>query len=139
MPQPLPRHLQKLSKAELESLCVDCGICCTSAIPVGKSSVFVPELRCKHLSYKDGESQCGVYNVRHDVAKNWCLPIADAIAKNVLPNACPYVQGMSNYEGPIALSESAYDMIRPQVKDKLIKGMKPEWASDSHWAKFLAE
>ena len=131
--------IPKLSKADLEATCVDCGLCCYASAPLGKGSVMVPELRCKHLALEKGtgKSCCNVYEDRHDVAKGWCLPLADAIEKGVFPEQCPYVSDMKDYVGSAILSDTAYDMVRPQIKKAIEAGGKPEWVNDQHWDEFI--
>ena len=136
----LPEKLAWLEKAQLESMCVDCGLCCYASVPFGKGNVLVPDLRCKHLEYDSvGKSCCGVYEDRHDVAKGWCLPLADAIAKGVFPEQCPYVSDLKNYVGSAVLSDGAYQALKPELKKAIAAGGKPEWASDSHWKTFTEE
>lgn len=134
----LPPKLAKMSKKDLEGLCVDCGVCCWSAIKMHKGSVFVPELRCKYLEIDKGtsESRCSIYNKRHEIAKNWCLPLADAIAKSVFPNQCPYVKDLPDYQGSQPLSPEAYDFLRPKIRKALIAKGQPQWVSDSDWDHF---
>jgi len=135
----LPEHLSKLSKADLEGLCHRCGLCCYAAVKLDKSngSVFIPELRCKHLSIVDNKSQCDVYSCRHAVTKGFCLPLEEAISKGTFPNNCPYVKGMPGYEGPVALSDETYNAIKPQLKKHVTQQGMPPWASKDDWDKFL--
>lgn len=52
----LPKHLDGLSKSELESMCVNCGLCCYAQVELVKGhKVLVPELRCRHLVNKSEE------------------------------------------------------------------------------------
>lgn len=133
----LPKHLLGLSKGDLESLCVDCGLCCYASVRMDKGQVLVPELRCQHLSVeKSGKSCCSVYEYRHDVAKSWCLPLAEAIEKSVFPSQCPYVADMKDYVGSAVLSDAAYQMVRPQIQKHLSSQVRPGWASDAQWSNF---
>lgn len=133
----LPKHLLGLSKGDLESLCVDCGLCCYASVRMDKGQVLVPELRCQHLSVeKSGKSCCSVYEYRHDVAKSWCLPLAEAIEKSVFPSQCPYVADMKDYVGSAVLSDDAYQMVRPQIQKHLSAQVRPGWASDTQWSNF---
>lgn len=137
----LPVVLEGLEKSQLESMCVDCGLCCYASVPVAKSTgnVLIPDLRCKHLEIEKatGKSCCSVYEQRHDVAKGWCLPLTEAIAKGVFPDACPYVRDVQGYVGTAILPDSAYDAIRPQLVKALAAQGKPPWVSDSTWDQFL--
>lgn len=137
----LPLHLDGLSKAQLESLCVDCGLCCYAAVPVAKSvNAFVPELRCKFLAQKSngapGETCCSVYDNRFEKAGGWCLPLEQAIAKGVMPAQCPYVRDMPGYVGKVALDAHSYDLVRPQIRDHLVSKGMPDWADPAAWKQF---
>lgn len=135
----LPARLLGLEKAQLESICVDCSLCCYASIPFGKGSVLIPEMRCKHLQVEKGtgKSCCAVYEDRHDVAGGWCLPLADAIAKGVFPQECPYVRDLQNYIGSATVSDETYQAIRPALQKAIAAGGKPEWLLASHWEMFL--
>jgi uncharacterized cysteine cluster protein YcgN (CxxCxxCC family) len=130
-----------LSKATLESTCVDCGLCCYASVPLAKGHVLVPELRCKHLQVESatGKSCCSIYEQRHDLAKGWCLPLAEAINKGVFPEQCPYVRDMRDYVGTAVLSDSAYEMVRPALQKHLAAQPRPAWASATHWDAFVGE
>jgi uncharacterized cysteine cluster protein YcgN (CxxCxxCC family) len=137
----LPKHLQSLSKAQLESLCIGCSMCCRPAVEVTKGvNVIVPELACKHLKIDtDGKSCCSVYETRHVTAKGWCLPLEDAIAKSVFPNECPYVAPLKYYNGAIVLDDRYYELLKPQLQRTIVEKGQPEWASDSVWKAFAGE
>lgn len=139
MPSKLPKHLSILSKAQLESLCVNCSACCHAQVTIGKSTtVMIPELRCKHLRQDpEGASWCSVYDTRHEVAKAWCFPLEDAIEKGLFPEQCPYVSDMENYRGTKILPEHMYQRMRSAIRKSLIEGDKPAWASDQMWADFV--
>lgn len=113
--------------------------CCYASAPLNKGSVLIPDLRCKYLEMDGdtGKSCCSVYEQRHDIAKGWCLPLADAIAKGVFPEQCPYVRDMQDYVGSVAVSDATYDALKPPLQKALARGGKPEWVSDSHWEMFL--
>ena len=113
--------------------------CCYASAQLGKGQVLVPELRCKHLNVEEnGKSCCSVYETRHEVAKGWCLPLAEAIQKGVFPDLCPYVRDMQDYVGSAVLSEDAYSYVRPQLQKSIMDSGKPSWVSDQLWAKFLS-
>lgn len=135
----LPPSLEKFSKSQLESMCVDCGLCCYAAVPLSKGNVIIPDLRCKHLCVEQGtgKSTCAVYDQRHEVAKGWCMPLAEAIAKGAFPAQCPYVADLPNYVGSAVLSDAAYELVKPQLQKTLGARGRPAWASDSHWTQFL--
>jgi hypothetical protein len=134
----LPSHLDGLTKAQLEGLCVDCGICCYASVPLKKGNILVPDIKCKYLSIDPdtAKSSCDVYKNRSEVAKNWCLPLPEAIAKGVFPEQCPYVKGMKDYVGSAILSEEAYSLIEPQIRKAVMEHGKPSWLSDSSWDQF---
>jgi uncharacterized cysteine cluster protein YcgN (CxxCxxCC family) len=135
----LPAHLENLSKAQLEGLCVDCGLCCYASVRMAKGSVLVPELRCQHLAVEGdtGKSSCSVYDNRHEVTKGWCLPLAEAIRKGAFPQQCPYVRDLPEYAGCAALSGEAYAMVKPKLRKAITDMGKPPWVSDSRWKQFL--
>jgi len=135
----LPDHLAKLSKSELESICVDCGLCCHANVEVEKGvTALIPDLTCKHLRVEDdGVSRCSIYGERHEIAKEWCLPLADAIDKAIFPKTCPYVTEMVDYTGALVLSDDTYKSVRNTLQKSLVTQEKPEWLSDVSWAKFL--
>lgn len=140
----LPEPLSWLSKAVLEDMCHNCGICCTAQVSVDKGiNVLVPELRCKHLVTKsdggEGEMCCSVYEDRHEVAKGWCFPLADALEKGLFPDLCPYVQDLKGYVGSKVLPDAEYAAIKPVLKKALSAKGKPEWASDEAWKTFLID
>lgn len=142
MSTPLPKHLEQMDKAQLENLCVNCGLCCYAAVPVAKGvNALVPELRCKFLTQKsngaEGETCCSVYDQRFEKAGAWCLPLGDAIAKGILPHGCPYVKDMPSYSGKVALDERVYQIVRPQIKKALASAELPAWASPDAWKSFI--
>lgn len=134
----LPLHLESLSKADLEGMCVDCGLCCHAAIPVAKGvNAIVPELHCKHLKRDDmGKSCCSVYDTRLEVAKGWCFPLAEAIQKGLFPDQCPYVREMKDYVGTTVLDDRSYEVIRPQVQKAVLEKGMPPWVAESVWKSF---
>ena len=135
----LPKHLQVLSKAQLESLCVSCGACCYGQINVAKGmNVVVPDLRCKYLNIKDnGESFCTTYNTRHEVAKSWCNDLESAIDKGLFPKLCPYVKDMPSYTGAVVLDGNQYAKLQPALQSEILSKGKPEWSSDQGWSDFV--
>jgi uncharacterized cysteine cluster protein YcgN (CxxCxxCC family) len=126
----LPKHLAVLSQDALEGLCLDCGLCCHPAVTIidGINAV-IPELACKHLVSTDGESHCSVYNTRHEVAKAWCLPLADAIDKGIFPNLCPYVKDMPGYLGTTVLDDATYAQVKPLLQKAVAEAEQPAWAT----------
>lgn len=139
---PLPKHLESLTKSELESLCVDCGLCCSASVSIDKSlKVIFPGLECQYLEKKHGgeagETWCSVYDTRHEVAKTWCRPLPEAISKGILPNACPYVVDMPGYNGPITLTEGQYDTLIPLIVPDIKKHGQPNWVSGDQWSSFV--
>lgn len=138
----LPLHLEKLSKSDLEGMCVNCGLCCYAGVPVQKGlNVLVPELRCKYLVQKgtDGETCCSTYDTRFEKAGAWCLPLADAIQKGVFPELCPYVSDLKGYVGKSILDERSMRLVLPQIRKAVAADGKPEWLSDGDWKHFNQE
>lgn len=137
----LPKHLSILKSDKLESMCVNCGLCCYAQVRIDKSvAVLVPELRCKHLMQKsEGETCCSVYENRHDVAGEWCFPLAKAIENGLFPKECPYVADMEGYVGSQVLNSDQYIQIRPHLQKAVSEKGQPEWASDEMWKSFTTK
>ena len=135
----LPSSLEGLSKAQLEAMCVDCGLCCYAAVPLSKGHVLVPDLRCKHLCVEQGtaKSTCSVYDQRAEVAKGWCMQLPEAIEKGAFPSQCPYVSNLPGYVGSEVLSDMAYQLVLPQLQKTLGAQGRPPWVNPQHWDVFL--
>lgn len=135
----LPKHLESLSKAQLESLCVDCGLCCYAKVDVAKGvSFLIPEISCRYLVSKgSGETCCSIYDERHKTAKSWCYPLAEAIEKGLFPRECPYVADMEGYVGALIASDDQYAQIKPRLQSVLSRKSKPDWVNPVQWAKFV--
>lgn len=139
MSEKLPVHLKVLAKGDLESLCVNCGLCCYAAVPIAKGlNVLVPELRCKYLVNKgtDGETCCSVYEDRFEKAGAWCLPLGEAIAKGIFPNSCPYVKDMPGYVGKAILDDKTLNLVMPSIRKAITSQEQPRWLSDRDWTSF---
>jgi len=74
---------------------------------MGGELIAVP-FKCVHLDAETG--LCGVYERRHEVYPQ-CLPIAEAIARGILPGDCPYVADIKGYRGPRDMRDSERGMI----------------------------
>ena len=80
-----------------ESICRRCGRCCAKKVVLAGRVIYTP-FHCEHL---DPETRlCRVYERRHE-ANVRCLPVAQAVARGVLPVDCPYVAGRKDYVAPI--------------------------------------
>jgi len=79
-----------------EKLCVRCGRCCNKKAEQSDGSLQFTVIPCQHQD--PGSKLCKVYNERDKVP--WCVSVEKAIEKRVLPNDCPYVQGIEGYKGP---------------------------------------
>ena len=136
----LPLHLESLSKSDLESMCVDCGLCYHASIPIQKGmNLMLPDLRCKHLDVEKGtgKSCCNVYEQRDKVAGDWCMPLAKAVQDGAFPAQCPYVQDMQGYVGTHIPDLDVYEQhIRPDVRKMLNIQGKPSWVSEAAWDQF---
>jgi len=87
----------KQRKKRKEKLCNRCGKCCYVKIRVGRINVFTN----KHCEFLDEKTNlCSVYKDRFKM-KPGCLTIEQAIALKALPNDCPYVKDIEDYEGPL--------------------------------------
>ncbi len=139
----LPKPLSWLTKAALEDLCVQCGICCASQVSIDKGNVLVPDLHCKYLVEKSdgehGEMRCSVYKNRHEMARGWCFPLAEAIEKGLFPASCPYVREVKGYVGAQILPDDQYKCIKSQLRKALSTKEKPDWVSDEAWKTFLLD
>ena len=81
---------------EREDLCRRCGKCCRLRL-IRVTGIYHIPLHCPFL---DRETKlCSVYETRLKVRPQ-CCSIAKAIALSVLPQTCPYVQGLKGYRGP---------------------------------------
>jgi uncharacterized cysteine cluster protein YcgN (CxxCxxCC family) len=136
----LPVHLQVLNKSDLESICVNCGLCCYPAVQVAKNvHALIPDLRCKHLQMENGVSKCEVYDQRLEVAKGWCFDLEKAISENVLPDVCPYVKDIPEYVGKTVLADRFYSKVEPQIKKAFASQPMPEWADPAAWSDFVKD
>jgi len=78
-------------------LCRKCGKCCYIKTIVCGIHLFTKQ----HCEYLDEETNlCIVYKNRFK-KKPQCLTVEQAIQIRALPNDCPYVKNLKNYEGPI--------------------------------------
>lgn len=135
----LPPHLKSLSSSALEAMCINCGICCVGSVKIGDEKIRTPDLGCKYLEWKDDESRCSIYETRHEVAKDWCQPLAAAISKGILPDLCPYVKDLDSYSGPISLSEDQYNKTKPLLRALLASKGQPQWTDDTQWQEFMGK
>ncbi len=122
---------------DLERACVHCSACCVARVRVGDTTVFLRSLRCKYLQADAaGESRCAVYDQRFEKAP-WCMGIEEAITKAVFPNGCPYVEGLSGYQGPELLPDAAYAVVVDEFRNHHRGEQPPAWADPSAWNEFV--
>lgn len=80
-----------------ESLCRRCGKCCRYRVRRAGGGFYYTPFHCPWL---DREAKtCTIYENRRELRAQ-CCSIEKAARISVLPNDCPYVQGIKGYEGP---------------------------------------
>lgn len=93
------RHLTilaaEIAPRTLDDLCRRCGQCCYHKAQVGTARVFLPRSRCQYLT---DDRTCSRYHTRLEVPT--CLPLNEALVKELMPDSCPYVDGLRGYHGP---------------------------------------
>ncbi len=79
-----------------EEICNQCGKCCYIKTMIGDKPIFTRN----HCEYLDTNSNlCTVYKDRFQ-KKPGCLTIDQAIKSNSLPDSCPYIKDIKNYQAP---------------------------------------
>jgi uncharacterized cysteine cluster protein YcgN (CxxCxxCC family) len=79
--------------------CNRCGKCCYYKVYILGQSYFSD----KHCPFFDPETNlCKNYEDRFSNGVG-CLTVEEAIEKSALPNDCPYVEDIEDYEGPIII------------------------------------
>ncbi len=138
--EPIRRHLRVIrdrNGGDLEKACVHCGACCYAKVSANGVSVLVRSLRCRFLSVDaTGKSRCTVYGDRRGKAP-WCHELPDAIAKSILPGACPYVASMVGYTGPSVLGGPDYRAVEAALRESLRGTACPDWADPAAWKSFV--
>lgn len=139
----LPPSLAALTVESLEGLCTRCGLCCFSSVEVPDGrQMLVPELHCQFAELGESatgapEARCTVYGERHELAKSWCMPLAKALARGAMPDACPYVQNIPGYKGAFVPDADLYVNLKPVIRKALSPdGDKPAWARADQWEAF---
>jgi uncharacterized protein len=80
-----------------EDICNRCGKCCYYKQKIGKIPVFT-NMHCEFLD--ENTNLCTVYENRFKMKPD-CMTVDQAIRTKALPNSCPYVKNLKDYEGPI--------------------------------------
>jgi len=105
-----------------ESKCLKCGRCCRHKFNVGGRLVF-DRAACKHW---DPETKlCRVYNEREKLAPE-CCDIASATLRGILPDDCPYVEGLVGYKGPREASDMELYVYRMEVARQAFEAAQKE-------------
>ena len=131
------RVLRDRHDGDLEGVCVHCAACCYAHVPVDGRPVLIRSLRCKFLAVDhDGKSRCTVYADRREKAP-WCQNLEKAIAQEIFPQECPYVQGHGGYRGPQLLDEASYREVLERLRADWRDRPREPWADPEEWQAFL--
>lgn len=106
----LPNHIKdSYSKAELESLCRQCGLCChTKARLSDGSCVIHPTETCQYLGE---DNKCTIYHERFKINPD-CLALDKILAKDyVVPEGCPYAELKPGYKASRVVSPEEFNRI----------------------------
>lgn len=79
-----------------DDICNKCGKCCYYKIKINDIFVF-SKRHCEFLDVKT--NLCTIYKDRFKKNPK-CLAIEEAIKIKALPDNCPYVKDLDNYNGP---------------------------------------
>ena len=120
-----------------ESVCKRCGVCCHSGITLKGRMILLKDLPCRHLVYEsENLASCRVYKKRDKLA--WCNRMnVWTVARGLFPNDCPYVQGIKNYSGKVALSDEEFKGILPELRKIFKDYPRPDYISVRTWNRFL--
>lgn len=122
-----------------EALCRRCGASCHAAIPVNGLPVVVPGIHCRYLVEEaPGRFACSVYERRLEVAP-WCHTAAEAAARGLLEQTCPYARGIPGYRGKVRLSPRLLLQVLPAVREELRRRGAPGWVSPEGCLRVLQE
>jgi uncharacterized cysteine cluster protein YcgN (CxxCxxCC family) len=138
-PGQIRKHLHVLREAEgdLEKLCVHCSACCYAHVTANQIPMVIKSLRCKFLAVEgDGKSHCTVYAERREKAP-WCKNLDEAIAQEIFPQACPYVDTFTGYVGPRELAQPDYRAVLDQLRRDWRDGPRKDWADPAEWQAFM--
>jgi uncharacterized cysteine cluster protein YcgN (CxxCxxCC family) len=82
--------------------CRRCGRCCYEKIE-HDGRIYYTDVPCKHLDLKTG--CCRIYSERHRLQPE-CMPLtSESLSQGILPEDCPYVADIVNYNKPQLLDE----------------------------------
>ena len=84
-----------------DSLCLKCGRCCMGKVEI-ESRIYYTLEYCEH--FNPVTRLCKIYQSRFEVCPE-CITIEEAIRLHALPNDCPYVKDLKDYEGVRPFSE----------------------------------
>ncbi|PLX92319.1 MAG: hypothetical protein C0621_09710 [Desulfuromonas sp.] len=92
--------------ADWEARCRRCGRCCFEKVEF-EGEVYYTETPCEKLDLST--NLCTVYDERH-TARPGCVPLdPKVIAQGILPEDCPYVEGVAGYRAPHPADEGEDD------------------------------
>ncbi|BCR05146.1 hypothetical protein DESUT3_22150 [Desulfuromonas versatilis] len=87
---------------EWEGKCLRCGRCCYEKLEY-QGQVYYTDVPCEKLDRRSG--LCTVYPQREKLRPG-CVKITPEIARRgILPEDCPYVEGIIDYPAPGAWDE----------------------------------
>lgn len=92
---------EKRREEAYEALCRRCGVCCHQKVRFG-DIVVITDVPCEFLNVETNE--CTVYPHRF-VRQPLCSSAKTSAEMGALPDDCPYVGGLSDYQAPLLLSE----------------------------------
>ena len=103
-----------------DSLCNNCGLCCSYYIKHNGFEVALPSYKCMHRQ----DDKCAVYETRK------CPREEDILIKAIVPHTCPYTKSIKDYVGRLIASpseeEQIYKYLSDKEKDLLAKGFEPK-------------
>jgi uncharacterized cysteine cluster protein YcgN (CxxCxxCC family) len=97
-----------------EDKCLRCGRCCYKKVMLNGVAYFT-NVPCRHLDTE--KKTCRKYDVRYKIPDG-CIPWEQAIKIAALPQDCPYVQGIKDYQGPKPFEQLAVIMSLMQTPPK---------------------
>lgn len=87
----------EMSDAVWDSQCRRCGRCCYEKIE-HDGRVYYTDVPCEHFDLRT--SRCQIYSERH-LLKPQCMPLTpEALKQGILPQDCPYVAHLNDYNAP---------------------------------------
>ncbi len=92
---------REAEKSARENLCRRCGVCCHQKVRFG-DVVVITDVPCEFLD--TGTNLCTVYPERFE-KQPLCSSAEASVIAGALPDDCPYVGGVANYNAPLLLRD----------------------------------